>query len=75
VAYILGIANGSRLPGHQKSGTLPLGPDDLEAKPIELSERQLDDVAGGTKEIDKASAKLFQSCATGEHIKSATLTF
>ena len=57
---ILGIANGSRLPGHQKSGTLPLGPDDLEAKPIELSERQLDDVAGGTKEIDKASAKLLQ---------------
>jgi hypothetical protein len=52
-----------------------LGPDDLEAKPIELSERQLDDVAGGTKKIDKASAKLFQSCATGEHIKSATLTF
>jgi type VI protein secretion system component Hcp len=48
---------------------------DNRSKPIELSERQLDDVAGGTKEIDKASAKLFQSCATGEHIKSATLTF
>jgi type VI protein secretion system component Hcp len=46
---------------------------DNRSKPIELSERQLDEVAGGTKKIDKASAKLFESCATGEHIKTATI--
>jgi hypothetical protein len=28
---------------------------DNRSKPIELSERQLDEVAGGTKKIDKAS--------------------
>ena len=46
----------------------------IQSKLVELSEQQLDNAAGGTKTIDKASAKLFQSCATGEHIKSATLT-
>jgi type VI protein secretion system component Hcp len=40
----------------------------------ELSE-QLDNVAGGTKSVDKASAKLFQACATGEHIKTASLAY
>jgi hypothetical protein len=45
----------------------------IQSKLVELSEQQLDNVAGGTKTIDKASAKLFQSCATGEHIKTATL--
>jgi hypothetical protein len=39
-----------------------------------LDEKQLDAVAGGTKPVDKSSAKLFQSCATGEHIKEATIT-
>jgi type VI protein secretion system component Hcp len=46
---------------------------DDRAKPTELSEQQLDNVVGGTKKIDKASAKLFESCATGEHIKTATI--
>jgi type VI protein secretion system component Hcp len=41
----------------------------------ELSEQQLNNVAGGTKSVDKASAKLFQACATGEHIKTATVAF
>jgi type VI protein secretion system component Hcp len=41
----------------------------------ELSEHQLDNVAGGTKSVDKASAKLFQACATGEHIKTASLAY
>ncbi len=27
-----------------------------------------------TKKVDKSSAKLFQSCCTGEHIKQATIT-
>jgi hypothetical protein len=30
-------------------------------------------VVGRTKKIDKASAKLFELCATGEHIKGATV--
>jgi hypothetical protein len=46
---------------------------DNQSKPTELSEQQLDKVVGGTKKIDKASAKLFESCATGEHIKGATV--
>jgi type VI protein secretion system component Hcp len=46
---------------------------DTRSRPIELSEQQLDHVAGGTKKIDKSSAKLFNACATGEHIKSATI--
>ena len=45
----------------------------IQSKLVELSEQQLDNAAGGTKTIDKASAKLFQSCATGEHIKTATI--
>jgi type VI protein secretion system component Hcp len=44
------------------------------SRPTELSEQQLDYVVGGfVKKIDKSSAKLFQACATGEHIKTATL--
>ncbi len=27
-----------------------------------------------TKKVDKSSAKLFQTCCTGEHIKQATIT-
>jgi type VI protein secretion system component Hcp len=46
----------------------------IQSKLVELSRQQLDNVAGGTKNIDKASPKLFQSCATGEHIKTATLS-
>ena len=41
----------------------------------ELSEQQLDKVTGGTKKIDKSSAKLFQVCASGEHLKTATLVY
>jgi type VI protein secretion system component Hcp len=39
-----------------------------------LDEKQLDTVTGGTKSVDKASPVLMQSCATGVHIKEATLT-
>lgn len=39
----------------------------------ELPEQQLDAVVGGTKIVDKSSAQLFKACATGEHIKSATI--
>jgi type VI protein secretion system component Hcp len=39
-----------------------------------LDEKQLDTVTGGTKSVDKASPVLMQSCATGEHIKTATIT-
>ena len=46
---------------------------DIRSRPIELSEQQLDHVAGGTKKIYKSSAKLFNACATGEHIKSASI--
>ena len=37
----------------------------------ELNEQQLDIVVGGSK--SKAGPILFKSCATGEHIKTATL--
>jgi bacteriocin-like protein len=39
----------------------------------ELSEQELDNVVGGTKKVDRSSVKLFQACATGEHIKTATI--
>jgi type VI protein secretion system component Hcp len=48
--------------------------DDDRSKPTELSDRQLDHVVGGTKKIDKASLSLFVQCASGEHLKTATLT-
>jgi type VI protein secretion system component Hcp len=41
---------------------------------VELSEQQLDNVAGGdihiTKTVDKASPNLFLNCCTGKHIAS-----
>jgi type VI protein secretion system component Hcp len=46
---------------------------DTRSNMVALSEQQLDNVVGGTKKVDKSSAKLFQACATGEHIKTATL--
>jgi type VI protein secretion system component Hcp len=47
---------------------------DNRSKTTELSEQQLDYVVGGfVKKADKSSAKLFQACATGEHLKTATL--
>jgi type VI protein secretion system component Hcp len=47
---------------------------DDRSKPTELSDRQLDHVVGGTKKIDKASLSLIVQCASGEHLKTATLT-
>ena len=41
---------------------------------VELSEQQLENVAGGTKTVDAASPKLFASCCNGKHIANATLT-
>ena len=41
----------------------------------ELSEQQLDHVAGGihfTKTVDQASPNLFAKCCTGKHYPSAT---
>ena len=43
-------------------------------KPIELSEQQLDNVAGGTKTTDRASPNLFTQCCTGKHIQSGIIT-
>ena len=43
----------------------------VQSQSIELNEQQLDLIAGGK---DKASPNLFKWCATGEHIKTATLT-
>lgn len=40
-----------------------------QSKPIELSEQQLDNVAGGTK----ASHSLFEKCCTGKHIPNAVI--
>jgi type VI protein secretion system component Hcp len=52
-------------------------------KPVELTDQQLDTVAGGqldtvaggaiTKTVDAASPSLFQLCCTGKHIKSGKL--
>lgn len=39
-----------------------------------IAEQALDQVVGGTKTVDKASPNLFNACANGTHIKSATIT-
>lgn len=39
----------------------------------ELSAEELAEANGGTKVVDKSSPNLFKACATGEHIKSATI--
>lgn len=57
-----------------------------ETKPVELSDKDLATVAGGTgpghvtlgelqisRVVDKSSADLFQKCATGEHYNKGTL--
>lgn len=43
----------------------------------ELSPEELSDVNGGSsvKTVDKSSPKLFTACATGEHIKTASLVY
>jgi hypothetical protein len=41
---------------------------------IELSEQQLDSVAGGTKTVDHASPSLFTHCCNGKHFPKVTLT-
>jgi type VI protein secretion system component Hcp len=44
------------------------------AKRVELSDRQLDNVAGGmTKTVDAASPTLFQLCSQGKHLGSGKL--
>jgi type VI protein secretion system component Hcp len=44
----------------------------------ELTDAQLDKVAGGdlqiTKTTDKSSSTLYGHCCTGQHIKSGTIT-
>jgi hypothetical protein len=42
-------------------------------KPVELSDQQLDTIAGGAITVDAASPSLFQLCCTGKHIKSGKL--
>jgi type VI protein secretion system component Hcp len=42
---------------------------DDRSKLIELSELQLDNVAGGTKVVDKSSPNIFLMCANGKHIQ------
>jgi type VI protein secretion system component Hcp len=43
------------------------------AQDVELSEEQLSSVSGG-KAHDKASPVLMKACATGEHLREATIT-
>ena len=46
-----------------------------QSRPVELSDQQLDKVAGGiTKTVDAASPNLFMACCTGKHFASATVT-
>jgi hypothetical protein len=49
---------------------------DLRAKAedAELSEKQLWSVSGGKHNIPKALPVLMKACATGEHIREATIT-
>lgn len=49
---------------------------DLRAKAgdVELCEERLSSVSGGKHAIDKASPVLMKACATGEHLKEATIT-
>jgi type VI protein secretion system component Hcp len=44
-----------------------------QSKLIELSELQLDNVAGGTKTIDTASPNLFSKCCNGNHFNNVKL--
>jgi type VI protein secretion system component Hcp len=41
---------------------------------VELNDRELDSVTGGTKTIDAASPNLFKGCCTGKHFANATVT-
>ncbi len=47
---------------------------ELKVDAAELSERQLESVAGGTKTVDAASPNLSAFCCNGKHIPAATLT-
>jgi type VI protein secretion system component Hcp len=47
---------------------------DGRSRPIELSQQQLDNVAGGTKSTDLASPNLFAQCCTGKHIPHGNVT-
>jgi type VI protein secretion system component Hcp len=44
-----------------------------QARPVELSDQELDMIAGGTKTTDKASPSLFNLTCTGTHIKDAKI--
>jgi type VI protein secretion system component Hcp len=44
-----------------------------QSQSVELNDQQLDMIAGGTTPKDQASPNLFKLCATGEHVKTATL--
>jgi type VI protein secretion system component Hcp len=41
---------------------------------VELSEERLSSVSGGKHVVDKASPVLMKACATGEHLREATIT-
>ena len=45
-------------------------------EPVELSDQQLDTVAGGaiTKTVDAASPSLFKLCCTGKHVSILRLS-
>ncbi len=47
---------------------------DDQSRPVELSEQQLDNVAGGTKKVDASSPKLFAQCANGKHFATGVIT-
>jgi type VI protein secretion system component Hcp len=59
----------------EKTRKQQLSTDDLtKARDIELTEKELGQVTGGDKKIDKASTTLMQQCASGKHVNDATIT-
>jgi type VI protein secretion system component Hcp len=58
----------------KKTHKQQLSTDDLlKTKDIELTEKELGQVTGGDKKIDKASTTLMQQCAGGTHLNDAKL--
>jgi type VI protein secretion system component Hcp len=64
------------IPMHKKTHKQQLSTDDLlkpKTRDIELTEKELGQVTGGDKKIDKASTTLMQQCSGGKHLNDATI--
>jgi hypothetical protein len=60
---------------HKKTHKQQLLTDDLlKTRDIELTEKELGQVTGGEKKIDKANTTIMQQCAGGKHLNDATIT-